>query len=65
MDQFIWYNPDIERYQKGSREDYDKAVNNCRQEISLMYEFTEVSARLAGKLVNELNKSSSSIRISA
>lgn len=55
--QFIWFNPDLDKYQKGSRKDFDDAsslsVNKDRYDI--IYEFNDTSQRIIDKVLDSLN----------
>lgn len=55
--QFIWFNPDLGKYEKGLKEDFDKAsahsVNQDRFDI--IYEFSDTSQRIIDKVLDSLN----------
>lgn len=55
--QFIWYNPDIDAYQKGTMSTYDKLVNESLNgdRFDILYEFSDTSEKLIHKILNSLN----------
>ncbi len=63
----IWYNPDIDRHEKGSKEDYQSIKNGSKQQakFEILYEFNVTSEQLAEKILNELNQVGSLSRESA
>jgi len=65
MELFIWYNPQIDCYQQGSREEYQRIVAQCKDigEATLMYELNELSSRLANKILTELNTARSHLKM--
>ena len=55
--QIIWYNPDLDEYQKGTTQEFEetsKASEN-RIRFSVLYQFNENSKKLADKILNSLN----------
>lgn len=57
MDTYIWYNPNIDIYQKGNLKDYEMLTAEVedRNSFMIVYELSELSSRLANKLLEELN----------
>jgi len=55
--QFIWYNPDIDAYQKGAMNLYDELVNasDNSDRFDILYEFSDTSEKLIFKILNSLN----------
>ena len=55
--QFIWYNPDLNAYQKGTMNEYDKLVASSSNgdRFDILYEFPEESDKLINKILNSLN----------
>lgn len=55
--QFIWYNPDLNAYQKGTMKEYDKLIESSpnRDRFDILYEFPEESDKLIDKILNSLN----------
>ena len=54
----IWYNPDIDSYQKGGYEEFKsttKASMNADR-FELLHEFDGMDAKLASKILKTLNK---------
>lgn len=54
---FIWYNPDLDAYQKGSIEEFNKLSGtsvNCDR-FDILYEFTDSSDKLIDKILGSLN----------
>jgi hypothetical protein len=62
MKTIVWFDPYAEKYKYGTAKEYEEVLNGFeeaeRVEFSVMYELTELSAKLAPKLVSELNKNS-------
>ncbi|MBV6645984.1 MAG: hypothetical protein KI790_11075 [Cyclobacteriaceae bacterium] len=56
--QVIWYNPEEKCYETGSKLDFftKSGISKREEEYTLLYEFSATSERLAGKIINELNK---------
>lgn len=54
---FIWFNPDIEAYEKGSMLDYDRKILSSanRDRFDLLCEFNATSIKLADKILRTLN----------
>jgi len=56
----IWYNPDIDRYEKGLQADYvvttSLSKNADRFEVLHEFETTDISTNIAGKIVLNLNQ---------
>ncbi len=54
---YIWYNPDMGLYQKGSRKEFDNFFNlsGRKEEFTLILKLNAVSDILAYKMVKELN----------
>ena len=55
--QFIWYNPDLNAYQKGTMNEYDKLIESSSNgdRFDILYEFPEESDKLINKILNSLN----------
>jgi hypothetical protein len=55
--EFVWYNPDTEKYEKGSMLDYDRKLLNSenRDRFNLVFEFKDTKKNMAGKMVKALN----------
>ncbi|WP_421879644.1 hypothetical protein [Marinoscillum sp.] len=55
--QFIWYNPDLNAYQKGTMNEYDELVKSSSNgdRFDILYEFPEESDKLIDKILNSLN----------
>ena len=54
---FIWYNPDLDLYQKGSMRDYDVIIS-CSpntDRFDILYEFNDTTEQLMDKILNSLN----------
>ena len=60
MMEVIWYNPDIDRYQKGLQRNYEIASslspNADRFEILYEFENTESCKKIATKILSSLNQ---------
>lgn len=54
---FIWYNPDLDIYQKGTMRDYDilMSLSPNSNRFDILYEFTQTSQKLVDKILNSLN----------
>lgn len=54
---FIWYNPDLNTYQKGSIKDYDRLIScsHNSDRFDILYEFDNTKERLMEKVLNSLN----------
>lgn len=54
---FIWYNPDLEKYEKGSMLDYDRKImkSENHDRYGLLYEFNSTSQHLVDKVLSALN----------
>ena len=54
---YIWYNPDLSLYQKGSKEDFDSFYDKSgrKEQFSLILKLTPISDLLAYRIVKELN----------
>ena len=56
----IWYNPDIDRYEKGLQTDYaitsSQSKNLDRFEVLHAYDISESSKRIADKVIMNLNQ---------
>lgn len=54
---YIWFNPHLNIYQKGAWQDYQEITHRVENKESYMiiYELSELSSRLADKLLRELN----------
>jgi hypothetical protein len=57
MTQIIWYNPDIDSYEKGSLREYDKLLlySANKDRFDILYEFSETSQKLIDKILSSLN----------
>ena len=55
--QFIWYNPDLNAYQKGTMKEYEALVqaSSNGDRFDILYEFPEESDKLIEKILNSLN----------
>lgn len=55
--QFIWYNPDLDVYQKGTMKMYDELVSASKNSdrFDILYEFSDTSEKLIHKILNSLN----------
>lgn len=53
----IWYNPDLDLYQKGTRTEFTAIVDNSinANRFSILYQFNQSSVKLADKILNSLN----------
>lgn len=53
----IWYNPDLDLYQKGTRTEFNTIVENSSNanRFSILYQFNQSSVKLADKILNSLN----------
>lgn len=56
---YVWYNPDMGLYQKGTHEEYDTFLqqSGMKKEFSLILKLTNHSDILAYKIVRQLNQS--------
>lgn len=54
---FIWYNPDLDLYQKGTMKEYDSMLyaSQNRHRFDVIYEFTNTSNQLVDKVLAALN----------
>ena len=57
MKNLIWYNPDLNEYQQGSQRELDKmkGKSDNADSYSIMYELSNLSARLGHVIVKKLN----------
>ena len=55
--EMIWYNPDLDMYQKGALEDYSALANSSENEsrFLILYQFNKNSKKLAEKILSSLN----------
>ncbi|RED94359.1 hypothetical protein [Marinoscillum furvescens] len=55
--QFIWYNPDIDAYQKGTMKDYDVVITTSSNvdRFDILYEFSDTPEKLINKILQSLN----------
>jgi len=53
----IWYNPDLDRYEKGSPGDFEDVAGSSvnQKRFSILYQFNESSKKLAQKVLDSLN----------
>lgn len=53
----IWYNPELKKYEKGSREEYDLmvATSLSGSDYQLLYQFDRTHSRIVYKITEELN----------
>ena len=53
----IWYNPDLDIYQKGTVREYDQLMikSDNRDRFDILYEFNQNSVRLIDKILDSLN----------
>ena len=53
----IWYNPDLDEYQKGSTVEYEQTSRASKNQLrfSVLYQFNENSKKLADKILHSLN----------
>lgn len=54
---FIWYNPDLDLYQKGTMKEYDSMLYTSpnKHRFDVIYEFTSTSGTLIDKVLFALN----------
>lgn len=54
---FIWYNPDLDAYEKGTEQVYkDRCSNSVNADrFDVLYEFEEPSDKLIDKILKSLN----------
>lgn len=54
---FIWYNPDLDVYQKGTMRDYDLllSLSANSDRFDILYEFNDTTEKLMDKILNSLN----------
>lgn len=54
---FIWYNPDLDIYQKGSMREYDRLISSSANSdrYDILYEFNDTTQQLMDKVLNSLN----------
>lgn len=50
--QLIWYNPELDVYQRGTEGEYNKVTKNG---YMVIYEFTNTSDRIIDRVVDSLN----------
>ncbi len=57
MHLIIWYNPDIDSYQKGYLREYDRLimVSPNKDRFDILYEFSETSQKFTDKILSSLN----------
>lgn len=62
---YIWYNPQNKTYQVGNEMEYNVQLASSAnpEEMVILYELDEITSRLAGKIVNELNAVRTEIRV--
>ncbi|MDW3191501.1 MAG: hypothetical protein R8G66_04025 [Cytophagales bacterium] len=55
--EMIWYNPDLDLYQKGTRTEFNAIVEGSdhANRFSILYQFNHSSVKLADKILNSLN----------
>ncbi|MFT7238728.1 MAG: hypothetical protein ACI93L_002820 [Cyclobacteriaceae bacterium] len=55
--QFIWFNPDLGKYEKGSKAELEQAsVHSVNQDrFDVIYEFSDTSQRIIDKVLESLN----------
>lgn len=55
--EMIWYNPDLDLYQKGTRAEFNEIVEESAHpnRFSILYQFNQHSVKLAEKILNSLN----------
>lgn len=60
MDVYVWYNALNDRYEIGSRVDFEMIMSRktFHEKPELLYRFNRLSSRLAYKVVEELNEES-------
>ena len=60
---YIWYNPDMGLYQKGSKAEFDNffKLSGRKEEFTLILKLNAVSNILAYKMVKELNAAKESV----
>ncbi|MDH5610274.1 MAG: hypothetical protein OEY56_12430 [Cyclobacteriaceae bacterium] len=53
----IWYNPDLDVYQKGSMREYDRLLltSHNKDRFDIVHEFVSTSDHLIDKILNSLN----------
>lgn len=64
MDVFVWYNPLKEKYETGSRIDFELLGRRIGTDhtLKLLYRFNRLSSQLAEKMVEELNHSGKEVK---
>ncbi len=57
MKLLIWYNPDVDKYEKGSESEFDivTSASSNKDRFDILYEFTETSQKLIDKILTSLN----------
>jgi len=53
--ELIWYNPLLEIYECGSWVRFNNLNRESQEEYSILYETSDLTARIANKIVGELN----------
>lgn len=55
--QFIWFNPDLDKYEKGSQQEFELAsIDSVNQDrFDIIYEFSDTSQRIIDKVLESLN----------
>lgn len=62
----IWYNPDLDRFEKGSANDLKIAKSGSRRanKFDVLYEFNVTSEQLAERILKSLNEVGNSVSTS-
>ena len=55
--QIIWYNPDLDCYEKGDKNRYEALITASvyPERFSVLYQFNRITEKLADKVLNSLN----------
>ena len=54
--QVLWYNTNAHLYQSGSYQEFKRMLSGKPNEIEILDQFRDASARTLNKIVSELNK---------
>ena len=57
MEKYIWYNPELDQYQIGSKEEFEKKRSHSEHpsDFEIEYRLSELSVKLADQMVHKLN----------
>ena len=55
--EFIWYNPDLDSYQRGTMREYDLllSISSNSDRFDILYEFSHTSDKIINKILQSLN----------